>query len=185
MLVAASPVGAQEPTVPLGVTVSGVDVGGLTEVQATEALDAFFGQRLTLALRQTTVTVAPSRLGARARVARAVDQALLAAPGTALTLDVAIVDWRLKAWINKRARIFDRAAVSARAYLVGLRPHLREARPGRSIVRPHARIRLLGALRNHRRDTVVIPVRTLRPAITANRFGAAFVIRRGSKRLTL
>ena len=185
MLVAASPVGAQEPTVPLGVTVSGVDVGGLTEVQATEALDAFFGQRLTLALRQTTVTVAPSRLGARARVARAVDQALLAAPGTALTLDVAIVDWRLKAWINKRARIFDRAAVSARAYLVGLRPHLREARPGRSIVRPHARIRLLGALRNHRRDTVVIPVRTLRPAITANRFGAAIVIRRGSKRLTL
>ena len=185
MLVAAAPAAAQAPTVPLGVTVAGVDVGGLTEVQAKDALQAFFAQRLTLAFGESTLAVAPDRLGARARVDRAVDAALLAAPGTALTLEVAITDWRLRAWIKKRAKIFDRAAVSARARLVGLVPRLTEAQPGRSIIRPHARIRLMGALRNHRRDTVVVPVRTLRPAVTANRFGPAIVIRRGSKRLTL
>jgi lipoprotein-anchoring transpeptidase ErfK/SrfK len=131
------------------------------------------------------MSVAPDRFGARARVDRAVDAALLAAPGTALTLEVAVSDSRLRAWIRKRARIFDRAAVDSRARLVGLVPHLTEARPGRQINRAHARVRLLGALRNHRRDAVTVPIRTLRPAITANRFGPAIVIRRGSKRLTL
>jgi lipoprotein-anchoring transpeptidase ErfK/SrfK len=185
MLAAAAPAAAQEPTVPLGVTVSGVAIGGLTETQAKDALAAFFAQPLSLALGSATMSVAPDRFGARPRVDRAVDAALLAAPGTALRLDVAISDFRLRAWIKKRARIFDRAAVNARARLIGLVPHLTEARPGQEINRAHARIRLLGALRNHRRDTVTVPIRTLRPAITANRFGPAIVIRRGSKRLTL
>jgi lipoprotein-anchoring transpeptidase ErfK/SrfK len=185
MLVAAPSAWAQEPTIPLGVAVSGVDVGGLTEAQATEALNAFFAQPLTLALGASTLSVPADRLGARARVARAVDAALLAAPGTALTLEVAITDWKLRNWINRRAKVYDRAAVSARARLVGLVPHLTQAKPGRAIQRPRARVRLIGALRAHRRDAVTVPVRTVKPALTANRFGPAVVIRRGSKRLVL
>ncbi len=184
-LALASPVGAQDPTVPAGVTVSGVDLSGLTSTQATEALQAFFDQPLALAVGPGTATVAPSLLGARARVGQAVAAALAAAPGTALKLEVTVVDWRLRAWIKRQAKSFDRAAVSARARLVGVTPHLTEAKPGRSIVRPHARIRLLGALLNHRREGVSLPVRTLRPAVSAGRFGPAIVIRRGSKRLTL
>jgi lipoprotein-anchoring transpeptidase ErfK/SrfK len=185
MLVAAPSAWAQEPTIPAGVTVSGVDVGGLTETQAAEALEAFFAQPLTLALGASTLSVPAVRLGARARVVRAVDAALLAAPGTALTLEVAITNWKLRNWLNRRAKVYNRAAVSSRARLVGLVPHLTEAKPGRAIRRQRARIRLIGALRAHRRDTVTLPVGAVKPALTANRFGPAIVIRRGSKRLVL
>ncbi len=185
-LVAAAPAAAQVPPEPViadGVTVSGVAVGGMTGAEAATALQAFFDQPLTLALGDATLTIPPDRFGARARVALAVAAALAAPSGSALTLQVAIVDWRLRAWIKRRARIYDRAPISSRARLVGLTPRLTEAHAGRKILRLRARIRLLGALRAHRRDTVILPVRTVRPAITASRFGPAIVIRRGSKRL--
>ena len=166
-LVAAAPASAQEPTIPTGVTVSGVAVGGLTEAQAADALQAFFDQPMTLALGDATISVPASRLGARPRIARALAAAFAAAPGTALKLQVAITDFQLRGWIKRRAKVFDRKAVNSRARLVGGTPWLTRPEKGRAIVRPHARIRLMGALHNHRRDTVVVPVKTLRPAITA------------------
>ena len=183
----AAPAGAQDPppVVAAGVTVAGVDLSGMTAAQATAALRAFAAQPLELKLKAQTLAVPASTLGARARVARAVIAALAAPAGTALRLRVAVTDWRLTAWIRKRANRFDRAAVSTRARLVGVVPRLTRARPGRVLVRRHARVRLLGAIRNHRRDTVLLPVNTIRPALTPARFGPAVVIRRGSKRLTL
>ena len=184
-LVVAAPAGAQDPVVAAGVTVAGVDLSGMTSAQATAALQAFAAEPLTLKLKAQTLSVPASRLGGKARVARAVIAALAAPAGTALRLEVAVTDWRLTAWIKRRARLFDRNAVSTRARLVGVVPRLTPARTGRVLVRRHARIRLLGAIRNHRRDTVLLPVNTIRPAVTPARFGPAVVIRRGSKRLTL
>ena len=186
-LVVAAPAGAQDPppVVAAGVTVAGVDLSGMTAAEATTALRAFAAQPLTLRLGARTLAVPASTLGAKARVARAVLAALAAPAGTALRLQVAVTDWRLTAWIRRRARLFDRSAVSTRARLVGVVPRLTAARPGRVLVRPHARVRLLGAIRNHRRDTVLLPVNSIRPAVTPARFGPAVVIRRGSKRLTL
>jgi hypothetical protein len=184
-LIVAAPASAQDPVVAAGVTVAGVDLSGMTAAQATAALRAFAAEPLTLKLGARTLAVPASVLGAKARVARAVIAALAAPAGTALRLEVAVTDWRLTAWIRRRAKLFDRAAVSTRARLVGVVPRLTPARRGRVLVRRHARVRLLGAMRNHRRDTVLLPVNTIRPAVTAGRFGPAVVIRRGSKRLTL
>jgi hypothetical protein len=184
-LVVAAPASAQDPVVAAGVTVAGVDLSGMTAAQATAALRAFAAEPLTLRLKAQTMGVPASTLGGKARVARAVIAALAAPAGTALRLQVAVTDWRLTAWIRKRANRFDRAAVSTRARLVGVVPRLTPARPGRVLVRRHARVRLLSAMRKHRRDTVILPVNTIRPAVTAGRFGPAVVIRRGSKRLTL
>jgi hypothetical protein len=184
-LVVAAPAGAQDPVVAAGVTVAGVDLSGMTSAQATAALQAFAAEPLTLKLKAQTLAVPASRLGGKARVARAVIAALAAPAGTALRLEVAVTDWRLTAWIKRRAKLFDRNAVSTRARLVGVVPRLTPARTGRVLVRRHARVRLLGAIRNHRRDTVLLPVNTIRPAVTPARFGPAVVIRRGSKRLTL
>jgi hypothetical protein len=186
-LVVAAPASAQDPdpVVAAGVTVAGVDLSGMTAAQATAALRAFAAQPLTLRLKAQRLSVPASTLGGKARVARAVIAALAAPAGTALRLQVAVTDWRLTAWIRKRANRFDRAAVSTRARLVGVVPRLTPARPGRVLVRRHARVRLLSAMRKHRRDTVILPVNTIRPAVTAGRFGPAVVIRRGSKRLTL
>src|SRR5688572_13837177 len=157
----------------------------MTSAQATAALQAFAAEPLTLKLKAQTLAVPASTLGGKARVARAVIAALAAPAGTALRLEVAVTDWRLTAWIKRRATLFDRNAVSTRARLVGVVPRLTPARTGRVLVRRHARVRLLGAIRNHRRDTVLLPVNTIRPAVTPARFGPAVVIRRGSKRLTL
>jgi len=157
----------------------------MTSGQATAALQAFSAEPLTLKLKAQTLAVPASTLGGKARVARAVIAALAAPAGTALRLEVAVTDWRLTAWIKRRATLFDRNAVSTRARLVGVVPRLTPARTGRVLVRRHARVRLLGAIRNHRRDTVLLPVNTIRPAVTPARFGPAVVIRRGSKRLTL
>jgi len=157
----------------------------MTSGQATAALQAFSAEPLTLKLKAQTLAVPASTLGGKARVARAVIAALAAPAGTALRLEVAVTDWRLTAWIKRRATLFDRNAVSTRARLVGVVPRLTPARTGRMLVRRHARVRLLGAIRNHRRDTVLLPVNTIRPAVTPARFGPAVVIRRGSKRLTL
>jgi hypothetical protein len=184
-LVVAAPAGAQDPVVAAGVTVAGVDLSGMTSAQATAALRAFAAEPLTLKLKAQTLAVPASTLGGKARVARAVIAALAASAGTALRLEVAVTDWRLTAWIKRRAKLFDRNAVSTRARLVGVVPRLTPARTGRVLVRRHARVRLLGAIRNHRRDTVLLPVNTIRPAVTPARFGPAVVIRRGSKRLTL
>jgi hypothetical protein len=184
-LVVAAPAGAQDPVVAAGVTVAGVDLSGMTSAQATAALQAFAAEPLTLKLKAQTLAVPASTLGGKARVARAVIAALAAPAGTALRLEVAVTDWRLTAWIKRRATLFDRNAVSTRARLVGVVPRLTPARTGRVLVRRHARVRLLGAIRNHRRDTVLLPVNTIRPAVTPARFGPAVVIRRGSKRLTL
>lgn len=181
----AAPAGAQDPVVAAGVTVAGVDLSGMTSAQATAALQAFAAEPLTLKLKAQTLAVPASTLGGKARVARAVIAALAAPAGTALRLEVAITDWRLTAWIKRRATLFDRKPVSTRARLVGVVPRLTPARTGRVLVRRHARVRLLGAIRNHRRDTVLLPVNTIRPAVTPARFGPAVVIRRGSKRLTL
>ena len=184
-LVVAAPAGAQDPVVAAGVTVAGVDLSGMTSAQATAALQAFAAEPLTLKLKAQTLAVPVSTLGGKARVARAVIAALAAPAGTALRLEVAVTDWRLTAWIKRRATLFDRKPVSTRARLVGVVPRLTPARTGRVLVRRHARVRLLGAIRNHRRDTVLLPVNIIRPAVTPARFGPAVVIRRGSKRLTL
>jgi lipoprotein-anchoring transpeptidase ErfK/SrfK len=186
-LALAGPAAAQvpPPTVADGVTVSGVDLSGLTEEEATGALTALFNRRLTLGLATTRVEVGPLRLGARARIADAVAQALAAPADTALILKITVNHPKLRAWLKKRAKKFHAEPRSTRAVLRRGVPHLTKAKLGRSLVRGESRKRLLLALRAHERDLVPLAVKWRRPAITPRRHGPAVVIRRGSRRLTL
>lgn len=186
-LVAAPPATAQvppEPVVADGVTVAGVEVGGLTAAEATAAVQAFFSQPLGVVLGPETLSVAPSRLGGRAGIAGAVEAALAAPAGTALALRVTVARDTLRAWVARRAKAFYRKPVSARVRLVDLRPSIVEQRPGRLLVRDRARARLIAALQAHRR-AVSLPVRVLKPRLTAREIGVAIVIRRSSRRLFL
>jgi lipoprotein-anchoring transpeptidase ErfK/SrfK len=183
-LVAAAPASAQEPVIADGVTIAGVEVGGLTEAEATAAVREFFTQPLSVAFRSETLSVAPYRLGGGARVTQAVAAALTAAPDTALALRVTVTRSVLRAWVNRRAKAFHRKPVSARVRLVGLRPRIVAPRPGRALLRDNARLRLRAALLAHERS-VRLRVRSLKPRITAREVGPAIVIRRGSHRLFL
>ena len=82
-LVAAAPASAQvppEPSIADGVTVAGVDVGGLTAAEATAAVQAFFAQPLSVALGDADSPVRPRGWAAGARIAEAVAAALAAPP---------------------------------------------------------------------------------------------------------
>ncbi|MGH3040860.1 MAG: L,D-transpeptidase family protein, partial [Gaiellaceae bacterium] len=163
---------------------AGVAVGGLTAAEATEEVRAFFTQPLELALGAQTLSVRPYFLGARARIATAVAAALASPADTVVPLQVTISSRVLRAWVERRAKKFRRKPASARVALAGLRPRIVASRPGRALVKSLSRSRLRTALLAHRR-AARLPVRSIRPAITARQLGPAVVIRRGSRRLTL
>jgi lipoprotein-anchoring transpeptidase ErfK/SrfK len=183
-LAASASAGAQAPVIAAGVTVAGNDVGGLTEEQATDTLQAFFDRRITVHFGARTIGVRPAALRARGRVFLAVRNALAAAPGTAVPLEVIVNERALRIWVNQRAKFFRRAPISTRAVLSGLTPRLTAPRNGRELMTYYARLKLVAALRKHDRD-VTMPARTLRPARTPSNHGPVVVIRRGSKRLVL
>ena len=184
-LAASAPAGAQTPPViAAGVTVAGNDVGGLTAEQATVVLQTYFDRRIMVHFGARTIGVRPAALRARGRVFLAVRDALAAAPGTAIPLQVIVNERAIRIWVNQRAKFFRRAPVSTRAVLSGLTPHLTKPKDGRELMTYYARLKVIAALRGHDRD-VTMPSRTLRPARTPSNHGPVVVIRRGSKRLVL
>ena len=183
-LAASSPAGAQTPVIAAGVTIAGNDVGGLTQEQATAAIQTFFDRRIMVHIGARTVGLRPETIRARGRVFLAVRDALAAAPGTAIPLQVIINENAIRIWINTRARFFRRAPVSTRAVLSGLTPHLTKPRDGRELKTYYGRKAIVAVLRRHRRD-VTMPWRALKPARTPSSHGPVVVIQRGSKRLVL
>ncbi|MGH3024625.1 MAG: L,D-transpeptidase [Gaiellaceae bacterium] len=186
---AAAPASAQvppdpEPVVQPGVTVAGVDLGGLTAVEAAAALQAFFDQPFAVAVGGLTFTPDPADLDSRARVGRAAGAALAAPAGTALRLEVVVREWVVRKWIRRVAKRYDRGPVSTRARLVGLRPRLTRPRAGRELMQKRSTGRVVRALRRHVRD-FPLPVKRIRPAVVPRTHGPVVVILRGSKRLTL
>ncbi|MGH3030364.1 MAG: L,D-transpeptidase family protein [Gaiellaceae bacterium] len=185
-LVAATPAHAQEPKkIADGVTIAGVEVGGMTRQAAIVAVKASFDRPLVYELRGRSFWVVPGKLGAWPRTPGAVDAALAAAAGTAVRLEVGLAKWRLKRWVNRLARRFHRPARDARIVRRGLTPRVREQQPGRKLERYPARRALTVALRRHTRGPVALPVRRLRASTTRWNIGPAVVIRRGSRSLYL
>jgi lipoprotein-anchoring transpeptidase ErfK/SrfK len=186
-LVAAAPASAQDPPDPViadGVTVAGVDVGGMTRAEATEAVRAFFKRPVSVALGGQRLSVRPYWLGAGARIGDAVNAALAAPVDTALPLRVTVARNTLRTWVERRAKAFKRKPVSARIKLVGAKPRIVAAKPGRELNRDRSRTKIRAALLAHRR-AVSLPVRSITAKITAREVGPAVVIKRGSRRLNL
>jgi hypothetical protein len=122
-LVAAAPAGAQDPpsdpVIADGVTVAGLDVGGLTGAEAREAVRAFFARPVRMTFAGKRLSARPYWLGARARVPQAVAAALAAPGDTALPLRVRILRGALRTWVERRANALERRPVSARIKLIG------------------------------------------------------------------
>jgi L,D-transpeptidase catalytic domain len=184
-LAVSSPAGAQTPPViAAGVTIAGNDVGGLTQEQATLAIQTFFDRRIMVHIGARTIGLHPETIRARGRVFVAVRGALAAAPGTAIPLEVIINENAIRIWLNTRAKFFRRAPVSTRAVLSGLTPRLTKPKDGRELKTYYGRLAIVADLRRHDRD-VTLPWRALKPARTPSNHGPVVVIRRGSKRLVL
>jgi hypothetical protein len=182
---AAAPASAQEPVIADDVTVAGVAVGGMTEEEATAAVQASFDRLLLVRLRRRELSVTPKTLGARARVYAAVQAALAAPAATSVRLEVIVNPWKLRRWTRALANRFHRAPKDSVVVLRGTRPWISQSARGKRLLKSVARRALKGALLRHSRGPVRLPTRVLKPSLSRANFGPVVVVRRDSRRLVL
>jgi lipoprotein-anchoring transpeptidase ErfK/SrfK len=177
---------ADDPVViPVGVTIGGVQVGGLAPDAAATAVQQAFSTPLELQLGTTRVLVTPDVLGAAPIVDKAIERALAAQPDTAVTLGVSIVPGTPAAFVASLAKRYDRPAVDSKLSLRHIRPWLSKERAGRKLVQRQSVRDIAAALTSGVRTGIALTQTTVRPKITRRNFGPVIVIRRKSNRLFL
>jgi len=187
LLVASAPAAADDvpATIPVGVTVGGVAVGGMTPEAATAALQNEFNLPLTLAIGTARVTVTPDVLGATPVIDKAIERALGAPPNTALTLGVSVVTGTIADFVANLAQRFDRAPIDSKLALRNLRPWLSPERVGRKLDQRKAVHDINVALGAISRGELKLTVKAAKPKVTRRNFGPVIVIRRNSNKLFL
>jgi hypothetical protein len=170
-------------TIAPGVTVSGLDLSGLTARQAEKALETFAARPVELTFRGNSWRFAPETLGADSQVDGAVHAALAAPEGATLRLGVTVDERHLRLWFRDFAARFDQKRRDARIVLRGLRPHLIGAQAGRRLYRWGNRTRIASELLAHDRGPVALQGRVVQPRVVRSEVGPAIVIRRASNRL--
>jgi lipoprotein-anchoring transpeptidase ErfK/SrfK len=189
LLVASAPAAADDApppaTIPVGVTIGGVAVGGLTPDVAATTVQQQFDQPLALEVGTTSVLVTPDVLGATAVIDRAIERALAAQPNQPISLGVSVISGTIADFVAKLAQRFDRPAVDAKLSLRNLRPSLSRERAGRKLDQRKAVRDINLALANMTRGELRLTVKPLKPKLTRRNFGPVIVIHRKSNRLFL
>jgi lipoprotein-anchoring transpeptidase ErfK/SrfK len=168
-----------------GVRVGGVAVGGLSTADATSVVRQAFAEPLVVIVNRSRLLPTPASLGARALVKQAVARARNARAGTAVPLAVRVRGERVRAYVERLAKRFDRTPVDSSLSLRGLKPFVTKDVTGRSLDRVRAREALVRALVRNLRTPIRLRVNPVEPAVTRQDIGAVIVIRRGSNRLEL
>ena len=176
---------AAGPVLPEGVTIAGVDVGGLQLDTAAAFVRASFAQPLTVVLGERRVSVRPADVGAVAYADGAVHRALASSPGGPVDVTVRVPGAGVRALVDRLGRGFDRAPKPRRIALVSFRPTLTGGTPGRRIERSAAVAAIVRALQSADREPVSLPVKEVSPATPAVEATPLIVIRRASNRLEL
>ena len=187
LLIASAPAAAEDPPalIPAGVTIGGIDVGGLAPDVAAATVQQEFAQPLQLEVGTTEVLVTPDVLAASPVVDKAIERALVAQPYAAIPLGVSVVSGTIADFVSKLAQRFDRAAVDARLSLRHLRPWLSKEAAGRKLDQRRAVRDINLSLAGGKREAIRLATATLRPKVTRRNFGAVIVIRRSTNRLLL
>jgi lipoprotein-anchoring transpeptidase ErfK/SrfK len=187
LLVASAPAAADDApaTIPEGVTIAGIGVGGLTPEAATATVQSEFNVPLTLAIGTARVTVTPDVLGATPVIDKAIERALVAQPNTAVPLGVSVVSGTIADFVAKLAQRFDRAPLDSKLALRNLRPWLSPERAGHKLDQRKAVHDINVALGAIARSELKLTVKAVKPKVTRRNFGPVIVIRRNSNRLLL
>jgi L,D-transpeptidase catalytic domain/Putative peptidoglycan binding domain len=175
------------PPIAKGVTVGGVEVGGLTAAEARSEITERFGTPITLYHEEERWKVSPAKLGADAAVQDAVVVALRAPAGAELPLEVGLDRAAIRNYVKRLDRKYRVEPVNAE--LLGLRdlaPAFTEAKPGRRIDRS----RLVGQIETALKSTfrsvqLPLPFVPIEPELRSNEYGPIVVIRRASNQLFL
>jgi lipoprotein-anchoring transpeptidase ErfK/SrfK len=189
LLLASAPAAADTTpapaTIPEGVTIAGIAVGGLTPEVATATVQQEFARPLQLLLGTTEVLVTPDVLAATPVVDKAIERALLAQPYSNVSLGISLVSGTIADFVSKLAQRFDLAAVDSKLSLRQLRPWLSKERAGRKLNQRLAVRDINLALAGGKRDGIRLVTTTVKPKVTRRNFGPVIVIRRNSNRLLL
>jgi lipoprotein-anchoring transpeptidase ErfK/SrfK len=172
--------------IPLGITIGGAQVGGLTPEAAATAVQQAFQTPLELHLGSTRILVTPDVLGATPVLDKAIERALAAEPNSTIPLGVSVVYGAPAAFISTLAKRYDVPAVDSKLFLRQLRPLLSKERAGRKLDQRQA-VRDVGAAVTGSviRTPVTLTQTTVRPKVTRANFGPVIVIRRSSNKLFL
>ncbi|HXR11096.1 MAG TPA: L,D-transpeptidase [Gaiellaceae bacterium] len=171
-------------TVPAGIVLGGVQVGGLTADDATSALTVRFSRPVVLRIGRTKVSVATGGL-IKLYTDTAVAAALAAAPGTTLGFRAVVDRAAVAAYVAMLARRLDRAPSSSRLLLRNYRPLVTPSITGLTIRRGAAAQLLDVELAHGTRAPIAVPTKKLPPSTSEQTIGAVIVIRRASNLLTL
>jgi len=184
---AAAPASSQMPAIAPGVSVGGIAVGGLTSEPARTKLEDAFAKSIPIVRGKRHWWASPQRLGAGAAVDVAVSRALQATAGERVDLGVAYSNDDLRKFVNGVARTFDRKPVDAQ--FVGVtatgQPRIDEAVSGIAARRALLERELVMELQSGKRETIVLPTRTVPAKVTRASFGPVIVISRGANTLWL
>ena len=183
----AAPDAARKPVVIApGVTVAGVNVGGLTSEPARTRIEKAFGRPLPLTYGKKRWRISPRYLGTNAAVDDAVAKALRSPPRTRVSLQVSAARARIRRYVQRLDRLFSREPISAAVVGVkGGRPAFSEAVPGLAVQRAEMTNAIAYMLRTNQRLPIPLLTKSVPPEVTPETFGPVVVIFRESKRLTL
>jgi lipoprotein-anchoring transpeptidase ErfK/SrfK len=177
-----------EPLAPapiaFGVTVGGVKVGGLMPYRAGKAVQRAYLRPLRLVVDEMrTIELAPSALGAKPNVPKAIRRARFARPGALVPLDVEVSQARVRRYVDRLGRGVDREAVDARIALDGLKPHAVESQIGRHLKRLATGRAIRAAFATNSRAPIRLPYDVTKPKVDSAELDEAIVIMRDSNRL--
>ncbi|MEO8291213.1 MAG: L,D-transpeptidase family protein [Gaiellaceae bacterium] len=173
------------PLVADGVTIQGVPVGGMTESEATTALQDFARRPFAFTFRTRAWNATAYQVGSRADIAGAVTAALAAPADAALPLGVTIDLEQLTYYVAKLDADLSRPARNSTVFLRDLRPRITKARKGFDVDRFATKVLVKQAIKAFARGPIAVVYRTVAPSLTLSNFGPVVVIRRDSHRLFL
>jgi lipoprotein-anchoring transpeptidase ErfK/SrfK len=171
--------------IPLGVTVGGIHVGGLSATAAYIVVRAAFRAPLVLQAGAHREMVNPANLGAIAYAKAAVAHARSASAGAAIPLGVSIHGRTVRELVDSLAKKYEREPIDSKLLLRHLQPYVTEGQPGKTLDRKASVAAILQALRENRRTGIKLPWVEIPQEISRKTFGSVVVIRRGSNRLFL
>jgi lipoprotein-anchoring transpeptidase ErfK/SrfK len=172
-------------TIPIGVSIGGVLVGGLTPAQAREEVQTVFRRPLTILVNKRIFKVTPQQLGSAAYVGNALKQARRARAGRNIPLKVRVSRAKVERWLRTLAERWNQAPVDSRLLLRGAAPFATKEADGRRLKIVVGRKAMVVALTTHDRTPVRLRFDALKPKVTRSSIGDVVVIRRGSNRLAL
>jgi lipoprotein-anchoring transpeptidase ErfK/SrfK len=183
---AAAPASTPSRTIPAGVSVAGIPVGGLTAEPARGRIEASFLRPLRIITPLGVTSVEPAQLRAVADVDTAVASALAATPERSIAPPVRYSPQLAARVVDRLAKRFDRAPVGVS--VVGADaggPRFSRARDGLAVDRRAMREAIGRLLRDGTRAPLHLVTRRVRAKRTVASFGPVIVVTRGANTLRL